>query len=125
MFYSFTDVDIACRHRSAHSFVDVHSFSSTAARFAHISSMLLYPLNPSATSISARSDRSTSSTPCSPPTASPYMNGRPTAIVINGDVAAANQRDKHTQDALRAHCDRLDHITSLTDPRVEEHRERS
>jgi hypothetical protein len=31
----------------------------------------------------------------------------------------------HTQDALRAHRDRLDYVASLTDPQVEQHRERS
>jgi hypothetical protein len=34
-------------------------------------------------------------------------------------------KDVHTQDALCAHRDRLDHIASLTDPRVEKHHERS
>jgi hypothetical protein len=36
-----------------------------------------------------------------------------------------NGKHVHTQDTLRAHRDRLDHIASLTDPRVEQHRELS
>jgi hypothetical protein len=52
------------------------------------------------------------------------MNGRPTAIDINGEIAV-NQNDVHTQDTLRAHRDCLDHIASLTDPRVEQDRELS
>ena len=121
--------NIIRRHLSLHIFAlsaEEHSFSSTAPRLAHISSILLYPLNPSVTSVSARSDRSTSSTPCSPPTVSPYTNGRPTAIDINGEDAT-KQRKKHvrTQDALRAHRDRFNHIASLTDPRVEQNRELS
>ena len=130
MLYRFTVLDIARRHRSTHSFVDsdVYCFSSIAPRFAHISSMLLWPLNPRVISASARSDRSTSSTPCSPPIARPYMNGRPTAI----ENPPLMERPwpiggKHvpTQDALCAHRNCLDHIASLTDPRVEQHRERS
>ena len=128
MYYRFTDIDIARRHRSAHGLVDsdVYCFSSTAPRFPHISSILVWPLSPRVISASARSDRSTSSTPCSPLIASPYMNGRPTAIE-NPPLMERSWpiSGKHvlTQDALCAHRNRLDHVASLTDPRVEQHRE--
>ena len=57
----------------------VSAFSSTASLFPQISLMDLWPLSPSVISVSARSPRSTSSTPWSPAKASPYMTGRPTA----------------------------------------------
>ena len=54
------------------------------------------------------------------------MNGRPTAINVDErSWPISGKYDELTQHALRTHCNSLDHIAPLADPRVEQHGERS
>ena len=102
----------------------VSRFSNMASLFPQMSSMLLYPLRPRVISVSASNPRSTSSTPSSPPKTSPYTNGRPTStrecirILVCLQPIFTEKKRVLTEYALGAHRNRLDHVTSLADPRV-------